>query len=272
MPAARGSAQGIYWLLTIRAQDWSVPDALPDGIAWIKGQRERGGQGGYEHWQLIVGLKKKQRLSFVRTTFGGTAHCELSRSAAAEAYVWKEDTRVEGSQFELGERPIKRNSKADWDRVRDDAKCGRLDAIPGDVYVRYYNNLRRIAADHLTAAPVEREIVCYWGRTGTGKSRRAWSEAGMDAYPKDPNTKFWCGYRGHEHVVVDEFRGLINISNLLRWLDRYPCLVEVKGSAVALCAKKIWFTSNISPEEWYPDLDEETKAALRRRMTVIHFM
>lgn len=89
------------------------------------------------------------------------------------------------------------------------------------MYVRNYNSLRRIATDHLQADPIEREVVVYWGTTGTGKSRRAWDEATFDAYPKDPRTKFWCGYRGQAHVVLDEFRGGIDIAHMLRWLDRY---------------------------------------------------
>lgn len=34
-----------------------------------------------------------------------------------------------------------------------------------------------------------REVHCFWGTTGSGKSFRAWAEAGLDAYPKDPRTK-----------------------------------------------------------------------------------
>lgn len=266
-----GSRQGIYWLLTIPAQDYVVPEAPPDTVAWIKGQRERGA-GGYEHWQLLVGFKRSVRLHAVKNIFGRTAHCELSRSAAAEVYVWKEDTRIDGTQFELGRRPFKRNDKKDWDAVREAAKRGDLEGIPSDIYVRNYTQLRRIATDHLAPVAMEREIACYWGRTGTGKSRRAWSESGLDAYPKDPRSKFWDGYRGQEHVVVDEFRGGIDIAHLLRWLDRYPCLVEIKGSSVALCAKKIWFTSNLDPRKWYPELDSETLDALLRRMTIHHFI
>jgi len=111
----------------------------------------------------------------------------------------------------------------------------------------------------------------YWGRTGTGKSRRAWDEAGLDAYPKDPRTKFWCGYREHENVVIDEFRGGIDISHLLRWFDRYPVVVELKGGATCLKAKTIWITSNIHPNDWYPELDDETKSALMRRLNITHF-
>ena len=137
--------------------------------------------------------------------------------------------------------------------------------------MRSYNQLKRIAVDHLQATGIEREVVVLWGRTGTGKSRRAWDEAGLEAYPKDPRTKFWDGYRGQEHVVIDEFRGGIDIAHLLRWFDRYPVIVEVKGSSVVLKATKIWITSNLSPDDWYPETDAETKAALRRRINVTHY-
>jgi len=37
---------------------------------------------------------------------GERGHWELSRSDAAAEYVWKEDTRVPGTQFEFGSRPF----------------------------------------------------------------------------------------------------------------------------------------------------------------------
>lgn len=119
---------------------------------------------------------------------------------------------------------------------------------------------------------MERTTVAFWGPTGTGKSRTAWDEAGMDAYPKDPRTKWWDGYTGQEHVVVDEFRGGIDVAHLLRWLDRYPVLVETKGGSIPLRATKFWFTSNLDPRNWYPDLDAETQAALIRRLEIKHFV
>lgn len=134
--------------------------------------------------------------------------------------------------------------------------------------ISYYNQLKRIAADHMEPLAIERTVQVYWGATGSGKSRRAWNEASLLAYPKDPRSKFWDGYRGQEHVVIDEFRGGIDISHVLRWLDRYPVIVEVKGSSVVLKATKIWITSNLHPKDWYPELDEETKQALLRRMNV----
>lgn len=118
---------------------------------------------------------------------------------------------------------------------------------------------------------MERTCHVYWGATGTGKSRRAWELAGMDAYSKDPRSKFWCGYFGQDKVVIDEFRGGIDVSHLLRWLDRYPVSVEIKGSSVPLAAREYYITSNLNPRQWYPDIDEETLNALLRRLNIIHF-
>lgn len=141
--------------------------------------------------------------------------------------------------------------------------------IPASIRVPHYGTLRKIKQDYLQADPQVRRVSVFWGKTGTGKSRRAWEEAGFSAYPKAPTSKFWDGYQGQQNVVIDEFRGIIEISHFLRWMDRYPLLVEVKGTSVVCCAEHIWITSNLSPRQWYPALDDETFDALNRRFTEI---
>lgn len=261
--------QARYWILTIPHADF-VPFQHTN-VQFIQGQLERGGNTGYLHWQLVVAFKRSVRLAAVKTVYGESVHAEPSRSSAANDYVLKDDTAVPGTRFKLGTPAFKRNCSTDWAAVVDNAKQGRMDDIPPDVLVRCYSNLRRIASDYSTPDPIVKEAFCYWGRSGAGKSRRAWDEATFQAYPKDPRTKFWDGYRGHAHVVIDEFRGGIDIAHLLRWLDRYPTNVEIKGSSTVLKATKIWITSNIPPEQWYPDLDQATLEALRRRLNIIHF-
>ena len=264
------SKQARYWLLTIPWEDYT-PFLHPD-CSWIRGQLERGGDTGYLHWQVFVAFKVKCTLSKVKLLFGDRVHAEATLSKAAETYVWKDDTAVAGTRFDLGKKPMDRGSSKDWDSIVTSARDGDYASIPGDVLVRCYGNLKKIRVDSLKPVAQEKEVHVFWGRTGSGKSRRAWEEATWDAFPKDPCTKFWDGYTGQERVVIDEFRGSIGISHLLRWLDRYPCIVEVKGSSVCFQANKIWITSNLSPEDWYPDLDSDTKAALRRRFTTVtHF-
>lgn len=155
------------------------------------------------HWQIVVGTNKKVRRVAVSKIFGEFAHVESTRSSSADEYVWKDDTAVIGTRFQLGTKPVNRSSVKDWDAIRASAVAGRMCDIPADVYVLCYNQLKRIGVDNAQPIGIERRCTVYWGSTGVGKSRLAWHEAGMDAYPKDPLSKFWDGYNGHKHVVID---------------------------------------------------------------------
>lgn len=258
--------QGIYWLGTIPRDSWDGV-TLPEGIVWAKGQPELGADG-YKHWQLVFGLCRKGSLAAVRNYWSPiVGHWELTRSSAAEQYVWKTDSR-DGEQFELGERPFNRSSSTDWDSIRAAALAGDLSEVPSDVFIRYYGSLVRIGADHDVPTAMVRCCTVLWGKTGSGKSRRAFTEAGELCYVKDPRSKFWCGYRGESCVIIDEFRGGIDIAHILRWLDRYPVRVETKGGSRPLAASRFWITSNLHPRMWYPELDLDSYAALARRLVI----
>lgn len=88
-----GRRQGCWWLLTIPVA--SFMPYLPPGATYIKGQMEEGEENAYRHWQVVVHFGKKASLATVLSTFGHV-HAELSRSAAALDYVWKQQTRIEG--------------------------------------------------------------------------------------------------------------------------------------------------------------------------------
>jgi len=253
-------------MLTIPSADWDAPRELPHTLIYLKGQLEIG-EHGYIHWQLVAVSKKKCKATGMKRNFCSTAHVEVTRSAAANEYVWKDDTCFDpNSRFELGRLPLNRNEKKDWDQIWNSAKRGALDEIPADVRVRSYKTLKSIEKDYMRPTEMLRTVRVYYGPTGMGKSRRAWYEAGITAYPKGPTSIYWDGYQNHENVVIDEFRGQINISHLLRWFDRYPVCVECKFGACILNARNIWITSNIPPEQWFPDLDPTTFLALQRRL------
>jgi len=237
-------------------------------LAYCKGQREIG-DGGYEHWQVLAVFTRKVRLPQCKGCFCESAHCEPSRSVAADAYVWKEDTAVAGTRFELGAKPHRRNNKTDWSFVWTNAVSGNIDAIEPSIRVQHYRTLRTIKSDYAKPIPQVRECVVYWGPTGTGKSRRAWDEAGWGAYIKDPTNIWWDGYQDEENVIIDEYRGDIPINLLLQWLDRYPIRTQIKGSSNVLKVKKYWICSNLPPEKWYKFIDDATYQALARRLRVV---
>lgn len=264
--------QGRYWLATISCAHLPDQPQLTGDLCYVKGQKEQGA-GGFLHWQVLAVTSKKVSLAKVKSLLHSTAHVELSRSEAANDYVWKEDTRVPGTQFESGALPLSRARKTDWNLIVQNAKEGKLDAIPGDILIHNYGALKRIRVDNMVPIPRDEVTVnVYYGPTGTGKTRRAHDEiAGREYFDKNPLTKWWDGYRGQKLCLIDEFAGRVDIVNLLRWLDRYPCTVEVKGFSVPLEANEFWITSNLSPDEWYPDASPQHKLALRRRLTnVLH--
>lgn len=272
---------GVYFILTTSAINnvFTPTDALLSNlIIYAKGQLELPSEDTdieeqrYLHWQWIINLSRQARITQLKKILPAGTHIELTRSAAAEEYVWKEETRVDGTQFEFGKKPFRRQETKDWDAIKDLAKEGRLDEIDSSVFVCNYNSLKRIAKDYHQPQPMHREVFCYWGATETGKSHRAWKEAGWDAYPKISTTKFWDGYRGQENCVVEEFEGDIALVHILRWTDEYPVTIEEKGGAICYKSKRIWFTSNTHPRDWYPNAPKEKiKALLRRFDKIIEF-
>lgn len=265
---------GRFWILTIPVANWNVPDEWNADIKYCIGQQEIG-EGGYHHWQIVVGMKRTFRMRAVKNLFHNSAHLELTRSEFAHDYVQKDDTAVADTQFIYGELPLRRNNATDWISVKNNAKSGNLDEIPEDIFVRHYSSLTRIAKDY--ARPRFRDgIEChvFWGPTGTGKSYRAFREAEEAGlyYIKNPNVKWWDGYRNEEYVIIDEFSGFIDITYLLRWIDRYPCQVENKGGALPLCVRKFWITSNLHPDDWYPNARLNHKEALMRRLTSVSLL
>lgn len=197
--------QARYWLLTIPADGWQRESvaSLPSDLCYVRGQLERGEQTGFLHWQVLASFSRKVSLRHVKSIFGHPSHAEPSRSQAAREYVWKEDTRVDGTQFEYGEFAVRRNNRTDWETVWQRAIDGQYLDIPANIRVQNYASIRRITSDFGVARALERNIFVFIGPTGTGKSRRAWTEAGLEAYPKAPTTKFWDGYHGQQHGIFN---------------------------------------------------------------------
>jgi len=139
-----GRRQGRYWILTLscRSNDWTP--CLPEGLCYVRGQQEIG-EGGFVHYQVMVAYPKKVGLPRIRADFG-TCHAELTKSDAARAYVWKEESRVPDTQFEIGRKATKRNSAKDWDAILESAKSGNFEVIPSDIMLRCFSNINRIAA------------------------------------------------------------------------------------------------------------------------------
>lgn len=72
------------------------------------------------------------------------SHFEVVKiNNGAHDYCMKEDTRLEGP-WEFGKKPVQRNSKHDWEDVRKKAAAGEFENIPAEIYIKHFQNLKRI--------------------------------------------------------------------------------------------------------------------------------
>lgn len=112
------------------------------------------------------------------------------------------------------------------------------------------------------------EFHVYWGDPRTGKSKLAFDTAGAfgSVYYK-PRGEWWDGYVQQDSVIIDDFYGWLKYDELLKLTDRYPYRVPIKGGFEIFNSKKIFITSNISPELWFkfPNYDH---TALTKRIDV----
>ncbi len=262
------------WCFTIN--NWT-PELYDDVIAltnykYLIMGKEIGEKTKTPHIQGFIVFKYQKTLTQVRRSLP-RAHLTAANGTVGQNVEY---CSKDGDYEEWGERPMSKKEQGEaqknlYAQAWELAKQGRIEEIPEGIRVRCYNQIKRIEKDFLKPCECDTKVVVYWGETGSGKSHKAHMEAGVDGYWKIPTTKFWDGYDGQENVVIDEYRGKIDIAHMLRWCDKYPCTVEVKGGATALAVKKMWITSNIHPREWYPDLDEPTLQALLRRLEIYEF-
>jgi hypothetical protein len=185
--------------------------------------------------------------------------------------------RKEGDVFEYGTLPERRSgSRSDLSALYSAIRAGKSKREIIEEHFAAYSRATRAANEAFVLFAPGRdwtpETYVYWGSTGTGKTRRAYDEAGMDPYIH-PGGMWFDGYSGHSAVIFDDFGGSeFKLTYLLKLLDRYPMRVPIKGGFVNWVPRKIFITSNYSVQDWYPHAKEEHKKALLRRITKrIHF-
>lgn len=70
-------------------------------------------------------------------------------------------------------------------------------------------------------------------------------------------------------ILFDDFYGQIKLGVMLRLLDHYICRLPVKGAFSYANWTTVYITSNVHPDDLYPDAPERARQAFRRRITSI---
>lgn len=226
------------------------------------------GEKGTLHLQGYVEMKKQYRFGTIKKMFGNGYHIEARRGSQEEAIKY---CKKDGDFFEFGKK-ASQGKRSDLERVKEMLfvekknikevllECTSYQALRGAQILNVYKEPR--------LEDIPKEVLWFWGPTGTGKTRTAVAEAGSDKWISGENLKWFDGYYGQEVAILDDFRkDFCTYHFLLRILDRYPLKVPVKGSFVDWEPKKIYITSCFHPEGTYrtrEDIDQ-----LIRRISVI---
>lgn len=254
------------------------PQANYGHVEYICFQEERG-ENGTLHWQGMLILKSKKRLSWLKRNINPRAHWEVMHGTPKQArdYCRKEDTYTGGIRFEHGtfheqEAPKRKEQmemaadeletvKEGYKRARDMNAYALM--CPG--FMMAYKEL---TADILGPHRPDLKIVTMVGRPGTGKSytiHYLFPKHGRCIYG---NNGVWFQNPTEDVMVFEEFNGQIPLQRMLQLLDPYPNALEVKGGMRPAMYKTVIITSNSNPSEWYPQ-KTPTGTDVRREQAVL---
>jgi len=236
------------------------------------------GESGTPHLQGYCSFSGRHSFEHVRNLLGPGIHFERARGTARQnrKYCTKAGHYVEGGALNEGRvRQDKDELSREFIQAVGRGDKGILEFSESNPHLWVHHGSNMLRNTLVLRAPIERpniQVQWIYGPPGVGKSRKAHDDL-PDAYIKEPRTKWWNGYLCQKSVIIDDFGpNGIDINHLLRWFDRYKCLVENKGGMVALHADTFIVTSNFHPREifkWGEEINPQLPA-LERRCTFIH--
>lgn len=225
------------------------------------------GESGTPHLQGYIQLEKRYTLKKIGGLFPW--HVEETKGSPSQAsnYCKKDGDFIEIGELSTAEAgSIKKEDY--WKQLLTMAESGQMAAIaevyPGE-YIRHYRNLHQIRCSAMPSVGRPKKCLWLYGKPGTGKSRMAFSINPDSTYAKMAN-KWWDGYSDQATIVLDDFGKDHKVLgyHLKRWSDRYPSILEVKGTAIPTMYDEFIITSNYKIDQIWSD-DKEMCAAIQRR-------
>ena len=232
---------------------------------------------GTPHLQGFCNLKKPMRFSTIKQHLADSIHIEKANGSDEQN---QEYCRKAGTWFEQG-TPCKQGRRSDLESVISTIQNGtntmqELAKLHPTAFIRYFRGINEYLKHVAPVAPrsFKTDVFYYWGPPGSGKSRRALSEAqshSAESIYYKPRGLWWDGYHQQENVIIDDFYGWIKYDELLKITDRYPYKVQVKGGFEEFTSKRIWFTSNVDIDQLYKFIGYNA-AAFERRITLKEYI
>lgn len=218
------------------------------------------GASGTQHIQGYVYFANPRSFKSLKKIMP-TAHIEVAKGTPLQASDY---CKKDGNYTEFGELP-KQGKRNDLDQIREliDAGRGMSDIVEVATSYQSVRMAEVILRYREKPRDWKPEVWWFYGATGTGKSKKAY-EMMPNAYTCMSTGKWFEGYDAHEDVIVDDMRkDFLKFHELLRFLDRYPLRIEVKGGSRQFLAKRIIITSCHHPSQLF-DTREDIQQLLRR--------
>lgn len=244
--------------------------ALLDGqvVSYLIYGREVG-ESGTPHLQGYLETSTKVSFRTVKDLMP-TAHLEKARGSlqSNRTYCTKEDQQP----FEGGS-PMQQGQRSDLVEIKTLLDSGATIEDIADQHFSKWVVYRRSFQAYIQMKSRSRKwqtkVHVYWGKTGTGKTRFVMDQVMDSDFWSPGDYKWFDGYQGQPIVIFDDYRGEYPLQLLLKLLDRYPMRVPIKGGFTEWAPRKVYITSNIHPNEWYPNSDRFSISAMFRRLHLV---
>lgn len=250
------------------------------------------------HVHIFIAFDLQVRFSTIKNAFP-QAHIDNCRGSIRENrdYVFKEgkwkdtekeDSKLAGMQFEIGEMPIEigQGRRTDLDRLEEMIDRGMTPEEIFELSIGYRNYEKQVRAHYMAKrdreTPIMRNVHVVWhvGESGTGKSYtmvKMMQERASDVYLlNDYDSGGLDLYQGQKVLFMDEFRGQLRFSTLLNMLDCYKTQIHCRYANCYSLWTEVHITSVLPPEKVYERMVEENRnidtfKQLLRRITEIHY-
>ena len=231
------------------------------------------GKNGTPHLQGYVIFENAKSFRSAKRSINHRAHIETIKGTPYDNFVY---CSKDGDFTERGDRPerVGQGKRQDMLEIKkaiaQNIHIKQLliqDKIKNHQQLRFAENLEKYYEQQRIWKP---NVKWYWGATGTGKTKTAYEEFSKmtdndSIYFSMDTGKWWEGYDGHTHVIIDDMRGdFMKLHQLLKLLDRYPYKVETKGSTRQFLATHIIITSCMPPQDMFPNSRENIDQLIRR--------
>jgi len=229
---------------------------------------------GTPHVQGYIHFANQRGFNAIRKRLYG-AHIEIARGTPKqnEEYCGKDKNyRI------FGEKPIGQGARVDISKVAgeivDGLKVEKLIMEDPMFYHQYGRTLNKIE-DLTMRKNTRKEMtkgIWYYGKTGTGKSHKAFENFRTETHYLVPNDNgWWDAYTQQETVIFNDFRGEITYNELLQLVDKWPHYVRRRGrEPMSFTSKLVIITSSLHPSQLYcRRAEEDDIAQLYRRFEII---